>query len=298
MILALSMFVFGASWIAPLNPRYAFADWTNEDTTVTQVTATLDDSGRNATLLSAFFGADDAFPPQSRFVFCPFVSGKDGMPVIFSHELDVKSVQAGDFRVTSQMGKLGTVACTTFSPASDEGELRTVLLGGDFGSSIDQPILVEVVGNILSADGVVNFKGSKVSVVPLEDGPRIALAESVPEVEWRMGAEATRRVWGGGGGCPVGTKQAVRVTWEGGITKEDRSDADDEIRKLYKVTFDGPNSPIEKAPTALADLGDGDNNHLLCFDFEGMPLEVHFPAKFLTDPRDDLNPDTRAPIGR
>ena len=37
MILAFSMFIVGASWITPLNPRYALADWTDEDTTATEI---------------------------------------------------------------------------------------------------------------------------------------------------------------------------------------------------------------------------------------------------------------------
>lgn len=295
-VVAVALFVFGIPWLAALNPRYALADWTGEDTTITEVSATTDDRGREAILLSAFFGADAAFPPQARLVFCPFVSGKDGMPVIFSHELDVESVQAGDFRVVSQSGNVGAVACTTFLPASDEGELRTVLLGGEFGSSADQPVAVEIVGNILSVDGTVNFRGAKVGVVPLEDGPRIALAETVPDSQWHIGAPATRQVWGGGSGCPIGTRLAVRVTWEGGVTKPDRSDADDQVRRRYKVIFSSPSGPLERVPTALADLGDGDNNHLLCFDVEGDPQEVRFPAGFLTDPRDDLNPEASAPI--
>ena len=64
------------------------------------------------------------------------------------------------------------------------------------------------------------------------------------------------------------------------------------------MVFSDAGDSSERVPTALADLGDGDNNHLLCFDFEGEPREVRFPAGFLTDPRDDLNPDTTAPVGR
>ena len=297
-IAAFALFVVGTPWLAALNPYYALADWSSEDTTVTEVTAMIDDRGREATLLSAFFGVDGGLLPVLRFFFCPFAAGKDGMPVIFSHELDVGSVQAGDFRVVSQAGSVGTVACTTFSPASDEGELRTVLLAGEFGSATDQPVSVEVVGNVLSMDGSVNFKGTQVSVVPLEDGPSIALAKAVPEAQWRVGAQATSLPWGGGSGCPVGTRLAVRVTWEGGVTKPDGSDADDEVRRLYGVVFSEASDRRERVPTALADLGDSDNNHLLCFDVEGDPREVRFPAGFLTDPRDDPNPDTTAPVGR
>ncbi|MHA3842447.1 hypothetical protein ACSMXM_14280 [Pacificimonas sp. ICDLI1SI03] len=45
-------------------------------------------------------------------------------------------------------------------------------------------------------------------------------------------------------------------------------------------------------PVALADLGDGDNNHVLCLDTKDKPISAAFPAGILTDPNDDLNPDT------
>jgi len=295
---AFALFVVGTPRLAALNPYYALADWRADDTTVTGTTASVDDRGRKAGLLSAFFGVDGGLPPVLRFLFCPFAPGKDGMPVIFSHELNVGSVQAGDFRVVSQAGRVGTVACTTFMPAADDGELRTVLLAGEFGSAADQPVSVEIVGNILSMNGSVNFKGAQVSVVPLEDGPSIALAETVPEAGWRVGAQATRLPWGGGSGCPAGTRLAVRVTWQGGVTKPDGSDADDEDRRRYEVVFADAGDRRVRVPTALADLGDGDNNHLLCFDVEGEPRDVRFPAGFLTDPLDDLNPETTAPVGR
>ncbi len=45
-------------------------------------------------------------------------------------------------------------------------------------------------------------------------------------------------------------------------------------------------------PAALADLGDGDNNHMFCLDTKDRPILVSFPAGVLTDPNDDLNPET------
>ncbi len=51
-------------------------------------------------------------------------------------------------------------------------------------------------------------------------------------------------------------------------------------------------STAEVTPFALADLGDGDNNHELCLDVAGTPLGVTFPAGHLVDPNEDLNPDT------
>ena len=40
----------------------------------------------------------------------------------------------------------------------------------------------------------------------------------------------------------------------------------------------------------------GDNNHELCLDVTGTPQSVYFPAGHLTDPREDLNPETMITI--
>jgi hypothetical protein len=53
-----------------------------------------------AELLSAFFGLDNGLPPQAEGV-CRGAGGADGLPVIFSHELNVDTLQPGDFRVTN-----------------------------------------------------------------------------------------------------------------------------------------------------------------------------------------------------
>ncbi len=92
-IVAVLLFVVGAPWLAGLNPYYRLADWSSADTTRAGVTATVDARGRQATLLSAFFGVDGGLPPVLRVFFCPFAPGRDGMPVIFSHELDTGSVR-------------------------------------------------------------------------------------------------------------------------------------------------------------------------------------------------------------
>lgn len=264
------------------------------DTTVTDVTANRDSRGRHAVLVSAFFGLDDALPRVADRGIWPGAGGKDGMPVIFSHEIDYRTMQAGDFRVTTASGKVGEIVAVTLAPADDQGELRTALLAGSYGSIDDQPVEVEIVGNLLSIDGTLNFKGASVDVTPLEKGATLVWAAVVPEDEWGIGKAATPLRWGGGSGCPVGTKQVVRVTWSGGVTKPPGGDEVDDVERVqYKVTVlleDG--SRIEVAPFALGDLGDGDNNHRLCLDVVGTPQSVYFPAGYLRDPRGDVNPET------
>ena len=68
---------------------------------------------------------------------------------------------------------------------------------------------------------------------------------------------------------------------------------DDLERESYALRVrndDGSVSDI--TPFALGDLGDGDNNHNLCLDVEGTPIDVTFPEGLVTDPREDLNPAT------
>ncbi len=269
------------------------------DTTRTDVTARVDAAGRPATLVSAFFGLDDGMPALGRLVICEDVGGKDGAPIIFSHEVDLATLEPGDFRVTTVSGAVGEITCLTLAPADDIGELRTALMIGQYGSADDPPASIEVVGNVLSRDGSVNFKGASVSFTALEDGPSLAWAERVPEDEWTLGAGATPLDWGGGDSCPVGTRQVVRATWDGGITRPDGSEVGAAEAQLYRVTVETVDGGrAEVSPFALADLGDGDNNHELCLDATDPAVSVRFPGGHLTDPADDLNDDTEIALTR
>jgi hypothetical protein len=267
-----------------------------EDSPVSQLAST-DPQEESSELLSAFFGFNSEAPFISNFFVCRGAAGKDAMPVVFSHELDLKTLQAGDFKVVRSDGVQGELLCVTPAPAFDSGELRTMLLIGKFGSSSNQPERVEIIGNLLSSDNRINFKGKTIKVIPLEDGPSIVRAEHVPKEEWYLGRRATFFPFGGGSGCPVGTMQIVRVVWNGGITKPGGDEVDEVERKSYSVTIrDNDGSVSTISPFALGDLGDGDNNHKLCLDVEGTPLKVYFPEGLVTDPRDDLNPETSIKI--
>ena len=271
------------------------------DTTLTEVTRRTHADGRDATLISAFFGLDSSLPKGSTDrVACKGGGGADGMPVIFSHEVDITTLEPGDIRITTASGAVGSITCLTLAPADDPGELRTALLAGEFGSAKDQPVKVEIKGNVLSLDGSVNFKGASVAVTPLEAGPTMVWAEIVPEAQWELGKQATKLPWGGGSRCPVGTKQVVRVTWSGGVTKPGgRDSADEKERQLYKVTIVRPRGAKNViTPFSLADLNDGDNNHLLCLDTTDSATSVFFPAGNLADPREDLNPDTNISVSQ
>ena len=270
----------------------------NDTTAPTEVPAAVT-SAAEAHLLSAFYGLDDALPLLASVLICRGTGGSDGMPVVFSREVDLETLQAGDLRVVLEDGSLGEIACVTPAPATDAGELRTILMIGDFGSADNQPVRVEIQGNILSKDQLLNFHGRDVEVTRLEDGPSIMLAEIVPPEEWELGKSVTRFPFGGGSGCPESTRQVVRVVWNGGITKPGGDEIDDAERRAYRVFVRGDGGePVEISPIAVGDLGDGDNNHELCLDTEAPVLRVEFPAGLMTDPREDLNPATGVRVTR
>ena len=245
---------------------------------------------QEARLLSAFFGLDDDLPFAANML-CFGASGEDGMPVVFSQTLDADTLQPEDFEVTSKSGEVHTPKCVTLRPAQDQGELRTVLLIGEFGDAPDNPpVSVKVVGDLLS-DGspVSNFKGTQVDVTPLADGPSLVLAEPVPEEQWTQETNSTR--------CPQGVKQIIRVTWNGGVRRPDRREAGEAERKLYRVEVQrADGSSGEVSPIALAELTDRDNNHFLCLDTDDTAVAVSFPEGQLVDPNGDLNPYTTVEI--
>ena len=245
-----------------------------------------------ARLLSAFYGLDNGLGAGINRI-CPGASGQDGMPVVLSHTIDPETLQREDFRVFTRSGAERTPLCVTLAPARDSGELRTVLLIGELGDAAsDPPVRVLVVDDLLSDGGTgrpVSFRGTETQVIPLEAGPTLVLAEVVPEDEWSMS--------GRGSACPAGARQVVRVTWAGGVRLPNGDDPGDAERALYRVTVKRPDGTRdETAPAALAELGDNDNNHLLCLGTADPAVSVAFPAGHLVDPNRDLNPDTQVAV--
>jgi hypothetical protein len=243
-------------------------------------------------ILAAFSGVDDGLPVQAT-VLCPPAVLLDGMPVTFREEIDQRTLWPWDFDVITRGGVHHPPLCATTAPANQESEDRTVLLIGQLGeSTTDPPARVVVTGNLLTESGQ-NLRGASAPVIPLSAGPELVYAEPAPaEPENFTYPPLTLPVNGlliRPTACPAGTVQRVRATWDGGVVAPSGAEAGDAQRSAYAVQMaDGRNV----TPAAIADLGDMDNNHLLCLDTTGTPIRVSAAAGLFRDPNGDLNPAT------
>lgn len=246
-------------------------------------------------ILSAFFGLDGGLPVQSALI-CPPGPLLDGMPVVFAEELDERTIMPGDFRVITRSGARRAPLCATTAPANEEDEDRTVLLIGALGDEPgDPPATVVVQGSVRTESGA-ELQGATAPVIPLAAGPQPVRAEPAPAEDDRQTFTPLTppvTLLAPASACPAGTVQRVRVTWDGGVSAPGDGADGDAQRLAYAVTMDDGRV---LAPAALADLGDMDNNHLLCLDAGGTPVSVAVAAGRFADPGGDVNEPAALPV--
>lgn len=247
------------------------------------VTPPVDASPLGATILSAFFGLDDALPMGVEFI-CRGGGGRDGMPVTFSRRV-LGTPTAEAFEVTTRSGARHTPVCATLAPALGATERHTVLLAGDLGGEpADPPVRVTVVRS-LPLEGGGDARGLNADVVALAAGPSLVLA--LPYAAGSLPGSA----------CPAATtRRIVQVTWNGGVTSADGAAVGDRERLRTHVTVTRSGAPVEIAPAALADVGDNDNYLHLCLDVADVPTAVRVEAGTFVDPRGDLNAESRVDV--
>ena len=248
------------------------------------------DKFREAKILTAFFGLDE-LPLQSILLYRKAL-GKNGMPVVFSQEVDPSTLDNTDFEVITKNGEKLEVEFVTLKPANEEYELRTVLFIGEYGNYPDNPPeSVKIVGDLLSRSGQ-NYKGQSVKVIPLPEGPIISYAEyftfdnDYPYVKRGIGCDCPRE----------DTEMVVRTVWAGGVRAVNGKELGDNELKAFHVTIVNGMDTIKVNPYKLADLKDNDNNIDLCLKEKGIPILVEADAGIAIDPRDDANPQTQMEI--
>lgn len=248
------------------------------------------DKEREAVVLSAFFGLDEL--PLQAFLLHYKAYGKNGMPVVFSQELDPSTIDASDFKVITANGSAMDVEFVTLKPAQEAFELRTLLFIGEYGSHPENPPTeVQIIDDLYSRSGQ-NYKGQRIKVIPLPAGPTISYAEhfvideDYPYVEKGAGCD-----------CPKErTTLVVRTVWAGGVKALNGQELGPKELKAFSVRLARETDTIVVHPFALADLGDNDNNIDLCLSELGLPIQVTAKANIAIDPRGDANPITRSKI--
>ena len=249
------------------------------------------DKAREAKILTAFFGLDNGLTFRARAIYRK-AQGKDGMPLVFSHELDPKTLEGADFAVTTKNGTVHIVEAASFLPANEEFELRTVLLIGEYGNYPDNPaVSVEVVGDLMARTGQ-NFKGQTVKVIPLEEGPVLSYAEyftideNYPYIEKGKGCD-----------CPKEeTKTVIKAVWSGGVRAVNGKELGANEMDDFIVTLVNGSDTMKVTPFKLADLGDSENNIDLCLKQSGIPILVEVKENIAIDPNDDKNPKTAVKV--
>lgn len=218
--------------------------------------------------------------------------GKDGMPVVFSLEVDPATLDAADFEVTAENGSVFEVEAVTLLPANEEFELRTVLLIGEYGNYPDNPpASVKIVGDIMSRTGQ-NFKGQQIQVIPLEEGPVLSYAEYFTLTEDYPYVES-----GDGCDCPKEeTQMVVKAVWSGGVRATNGKELGENELDAFTVTLVQNSDTITVHPFQIADINDNDNNTDLCLKEKGKPIFLEVKANTAIDPRDDKNSFTSTEV--
>lgn len=227
-------------------------------------------------ILSAYHGLDE-LPPGVALICGAGSIGEDGLPVVFSVQLDEDSVTPASFAVETNGGERVTPLCATLQPAVETLERRTVLLAGPFGTSEAPPRAVEVAGAVLDVAGASVEDLRTEDITLLEAGPSLVLAE-------RFDPDTP----GLAGECPEETLQVVQLTWEGGVSGPDGAALAEAQRTAVSFTLDNGDMA---APIALAD-DDPDNHVLACLDEASPAQSVTVSAGTFHDPGDDANPET------
>lgn len=239
---------------------------------------------QNSPLVSAFFGLDNALPFQANFIFCPGAQGMDGMPVNFILPIDASTLSGSDFEVIDSIGNIHIPLCAVLAPANENGENRTVLLVGEFGTAVtNPPVEVRIVGDVFTTDTlsgesacseIINLNGiTTTNVIPLADGPSLFFAQ---------------RIDGNLNECSSGT-QTIQVAWNGGITPFISGDTESDLFQYYIGYSDSSGVLIPHIPISIADINDNDNFHQLCFSTSDEIVKISMMSNTVEDPNQDPN---------
>ena len=243
-----------------------------------------DERKSDASILSIYHGLADINPFATRLCDLPPARDQDGMPVVFSVQINSETITPAAFAVGLSSGEIVTPLCATLRPAVEALEQRTVLLIGPFSPDDAVPVSVEIVEQLEDLNGgtLLGLKGE--NVTSLVAGPSLVFAERFKPNNSALDGE-----------CPEKTEQALLLTWEGGVTGPNGAGLAEGQRTAVSVLLQDGTSVT---PLSLADddPGQTDNHIIACVAQKSPAVSVSVLAGYFHDPGDDANPETRIDI--
>ena len=181
--------------------------------------------------------------------------------------------------------------CAVLAPANENGENRTVLLLGEFGTAVtNPPVEVRVVGDLFTTDtlsgesacsAIINLNGiTTTNVIPLDDGPSLFFAQEI---------------FGDLNECDSGA-QTIQVAWNGGVTPYIDGDPESDLFQYYVGYSDNSGVLIPHIPISIRDIDDQDNVHQLCFATSDEIVKISMLANTVEDPNQDPNRYSRIDV--
>jgi hypothetical protein len=239
----------------------------------------------DARILSIYHGLTDITPYATQLLCdLPPARDQDGIPVVFSVQVNSETITPTAFAVGLSSGETVTPLCATLRPAVESLEQRTVLLIGAFSPDDAVPVSVEIVEQLEDANGFSLLGLKSENVTTLSAGPSLVFAERFNPNNSGLDDE-----------CPKKTEQAILLTWEGGVTGANGADLAEEQRTaVFVVLQDG--TSVNPLSLADDDFGQTDNHIIACIGQKSAAVSVSVIAGYFHDPGDDANPETRINI--
>ncbi len=196
----------------------------------------------------------------------------DVMILVFADEVDPLGVVPEAFGVVRFDGQRVRPVEVRLGPADEGDENRSLMLIGEFGEPLAEPIAVHVLGNVFSEAGET-FVGANLAIAALASADRLLAVQRLEPGEDR---------------CPA-AQQVLRTYWSDGLAGVGPSDlptielmlADGTART--PVDFDDQASREAEAE-AEAEFGPADDNVLdLCVDVAVPVVRLRIAAGQFTD---------------
>ncbi len=230
-----------------------------------------------ARILSVYHGLEEVTARAMRWCNRSAVEPQDGMPLVFSVQIDADSVSPSAFAVLTSEGTRVTPLCATLRPALESLEQRTVLLVGEFSPGDAAPARVEVVGSLKDKQGNALTGLYSDKITALAEGPSLVFAEALSPASAGLSGE-----------CPARTEQAIQLTWEGGVTGPMGTRLGEAQRTSVTILLENGRTVY---PLSLGD-DDPDNHVIVCLTQRSPAVSVSIEAGYFHDPGDDPNPAT------